>query len=536
MAAKITKNLSKKKPKIPECSEARIVQRISVPVAKALVLETQTVGTSSIPVDSSEDNSDFEKEQDEIEVQMCQRIQQLTIELEDIRKSLLAVARFIQQKKQAEAMTVEVPQIKDDEPSGLLENLLIKVGFEKFKTNFLILDVQGAYGMLLGRPWLRSDKAVQDYANQAPSPTVEVDTKNIKDEIDTIQEEQAQETVKVTDTAQDLQGEQVKSPEKEVAVASEVEKEKSPLKDAVEEREIEDVQLTPAAITGQVPAQQPQDTSSELFDDVNDYAQQMMALTKKMRLAAIERATRAQDLDQVVDALQGELKDCLNAIEDLQAQVKSLKEEAATHQQIKEKLAKEIIEIAALLKEMTEASLASQCNDARAKQPLGMQTEKQLDLKVEQLKRAWRHKELIEQSIMSKYLLQTLQDISTPQGNITLKIVDAQQWINRVSTDLEDKAKTFTQALVNEAVVSYLGDLDNKSNEDKDEEDNEDPAGTSRHQGLDDDDNNDADLLGTSPSRGASTDPPPPSTSHTDPPASTEIDVDHPRDTGALGG
>ncbi|MCO5576859.1 hypothetical protein L7F22_030679 [Adiantum nelumboides] len=202
-------------------------ERTPVPVAEAFLLETQTVGTGSIPVDSSDDNSDSEKEQDEIEIQMCQRIQQLTIELEDIRTSLPAVAKFIKQKKQqAEAMTVEVPQIKDDEvpviqvdyknrkqwelllgvildggagviiigkhmkekmgitnfkpapfrvrmpdqrmvqPSGLLENLHIKVGSEKFKTNFLILDVQGAYGMLLGRPWLRSAKVVQDYANQ----------------------------------------------------------------------------------------------------------------------------------------------------------------------------------------------------------------------------------------------------------------------------------------------------------------------------------------------------------------------------------
>ncbi|MCO5599519.1 hypothetical protein L7F22_053625 [Adiantum nelumboides] len=38
------------------------------------------------------------------------------------------------------------------QPIGLLENLHIKVGSEKFKTSFLILDVQGAYNMLLGRP------------------------------------------------------------------------------------------------------------------------------------------------------------------------------------------------------------------------------------------------------------------------------------------------------------------------------------------------------------------------------------------------
>ncbi|MCO5560292.1 hypothetical protein L7F22_013904 [Adiantum nelumboides] len=71
--------------------------------------------------------------------------------------------------------------------------------------------------------------------------------------------------------------------------------------------------------------------------------------------------------------------------------------------------------------------------------------------------------------------------------------------------------------------------------EDKDEEGNEDPTGTSGHQGLDDDDNDDANLLGICPSRGASTYPPPPSTSHTDPPISTRID-DHPHDTRAAGG
>ncbi|MCO5567664.1 hypothetical protein L7F22_021358 [Adiantum nelumboides] len=105
------------------------------------------------------------------------------------------------------------------------------------------------------------------------------------------------------------------------------------------------------------------------------------------------------------------------------------------------------------------------------------------------------------------------------------------------------KADTFTQALVNEAVVSYLGDLDNKSDEenddddeDKDEEDNEDPASTSGHQGPDDDDNDDADLPSTGPFGGASTDPHPPSASHTDPLASIETDVDHPHDTRAAGG
>ncbi|MCO5602590.1 hypothetical protein L7F22_056724 [Adiantum nelumboides] len=74
-----------------------------------------------------------------------------------------------------------------------------------------------------------------------------------------------------------------------------------------------------------------------------------------------------------------------------------------------------------------------------------------------------------------------------------------------------------------------------KSNDenDEDEEDNEDPAGTSGYQGPDDDDNDDVDLLGTGPSGGTSTDPPPPHTSQTNPPASTRIDFDHPRNTQA---
>ncbi|MCO5569685.1 hypothetical protein L7F22_023401 [Adiantum nelumboides] len=136
---------------------------------------------------------------------------------------------------------------------------------------------------------------------------------------------------------------------------------------------------------------------------------------------------------------------------------------------------------------------------------------------------------------MSKYLLQTLQDINTPQGNITLKIADAQKWMNKVRIDLEDKAKTFTQALVNEAIVSYMGDLDNKSDydenanddDDKEDEDNEEPTGTSGHQGPDDDDNDDTYLPGTGPSsRGTSiAPPPPPPTSQPDPQLPQENDI-----------
>ncbi|MCO5547116.1 hypothetical protein L7F22_000558 [Adiantum nelumboides] len=73
-----------------------------------------------------------------------------------------------------------------------------------------------------------------------------------------------------------------------------------------------------------------------------------------MRLAAIERPNRAKDLDQVVDALQGELEDWMNAIEDLQSQIKTLQDEATQHQQMKEKQALEIESIANLLVQMTE--------------------------------------------------------------------------------------------------------------------------------------------------------------------------------------
>ncbi|MCO5600080.1 hypothetical protein L7F22_054188 [Adiantum nelumboides] len=116
LAAKITENLEKKKPEIPKCSEARSVQWIPVAFTEALLLETQTVDTGSILGNVFEDNNNSKNEQDEIETPMCQRIQQLTVELEDIRRSLSAVANFIKEKKkQAKAMTIEVPQVKDDE-------------------------------------------------------------------------------------------------------------------------------------------------------------------------------------------------------------------------------------------------------------------------------------------------------------------------------------------------------------------------------------------------------------------------------------
>ncbi|MCO5595518.1 hypothetical protein L7F22_049563 [Adiantum nelumboides] len=76
-------------------------------------------------------------------------------------------------------------------------------------------------------------------------------------------------------------------------------------------------------------------------------------------------------------------------------------------------------------------------------------------------------------------------------GTIPLQIYDAQEWINRVRTELEDKVETFSQALVKEVLVSHLQDLEDANEEDEDNEDDdkEEQPGTSRHhQGLDDDD------------------------------------------------
>ncbi|MCO5574937.1 hypothetical protein L7F22_028732 [Adiantum nelumboides] len=99
--------------------------------------------------------------------------------------------------------------------------------------------------------------------------------------------------------------------------------------------------------------------------------------------------------------------------------------------------------------------------------------------------------------------VQNLQDIATPQGTITLEIADAQKWIDRVKTDLDDKAETFSQALVKKVLVAHFQDMDNDDDDDDDDDDDEvdddddeandteDQQGTSRHnQGLDDDDDN----------------------------------------------
>ncbi|MCO5551764.1 hypothetical protein L7F22_005267 [Adiantum nelumboides] len=78
----------------------------------------------------------------------------------------------------------------------------------------------------------------------------------------------------------------------------------------------------------------------------------------------------------------------------------------------------------------------------------------------------------------------------------------------KIDMELKLKMKVqLVQALVNEALVSHLEDLENK--DDDEDEDKENLAGTSGHQGPDDDD--DQGLPGTSPSSGgASNEPPPP--------------------------
>ncbi|MCO5603254.1 hypothetical protein L7F22_057402 [Adiantum nelumboides] len=149
-----------------------------------------------------------------------------------------------------------------------------------------------------------------------------------------------------------------------------------------------------------------------------------------------------------------------------------------------------------------------------------------------------------EHGWMVKVANNSSEDISTPQGNITLRIVDAQEWMNRVRIDLEDKVETFTQAPFNEALASHLGDMDNKSDDEENEEDDDDkevedreePAGTSRHHGHDDD-NDDTNLLGTRPSfGGTSQESPPPPASQPEPPMSTGTDFEKTHEIGTVGG
>ncbi|MCO5602483.1 hypothetical protein L7F22_056615 [Adiantum nelumboides] len=76
----------------------------------------------------------------------------------------------------------------------------------------------------------------------------------------------------------------------------------------------------------------------------------------------------------------------------------------------------------------------------------------------------------------------------------------------RVRTNLEDKAKNFSQALANEVLVSHLQDLEDADEDDKDN-DKEEQSGTPRHhQGPDDDD--DQNDFGVGPSIGGAANEP----------------------------
>ncbi|MCO5597980.1 hypothetical protein L7F22_052069 [Adiantum nelumboides] len=163
--------------------------------------------------------------------------------------------------------------------------------------------------------------------------------------------------------------------------------------------------------------------------------------------------------------------------------------------------------------------------------------QKQTEIKEKQLTKSRRHKDLLKQIVMFKYLVQSLQDMSTLEGNITLKIADAQEWIHWVIADLEDKAETFTHALVNEALVSHLKNLENVDDEEEDgDEDQEDQASASRHPGFDDDKDDDQDQprIGLS-SGGTTTKPPPPPASQPKPPLSKDIEPEQKSATGIIG-
>ncbi|MCO5606651.1 hypothetical protein L7F22_060839 [Adiantum nelumboides] len=132
--------------------------------------------------------------------------------------------------------------------------------------------------------------------------------------------------------------------------------------------------------------------------------------------------------------------------------------------------------------------------------------------KEKQLEKTRKDKELIEQGMMSKYLVQSLQDIASPKGTITLEIADAQAWMDKIKAELEDKAETYTQALVNEIVVEHYQDTLNNEDEDEEEDDDEEKTteGTSGQDPGYDDDNDDQNdpPSGTGPSSsGANTVP-----------------------------
>ncbi|MCO5612293.1 hypothetical protein L7F22_066558 [Adiantum nelumboides] len=93
LAVKITENLEKKKPEVPECSEARTIQKIPIAVAETLLLETQHADTNVVSMDSSDFSINFENEQDEVEIK---RFGEALIIMEAEAVSLGKQAQFLQ--------------------------------------------------------------------------------------------------------------------------------------------------------------------------------------------------------------------------------------------------------------------------------------------------------------------------------------------------------------------------------------------------------------------------------------------------------
>ncbi|MCO5595150.1 hypothetical protein L7F22_049188 [Adiantum nelumboides] len=121
---------------------------------------------------------------------------------------------------------------------------------------------------------------------------------------------------------------------------------------------------------------------------------------------------------------------------------------------------------------------------------------------------------------MAKRILQILQDISSPKGTITLDIKDIQGWIDQVKAELEDKAETYTQALINEVLINHFQDtLENEEEDEGDDEEEEPTEGTSRQDHGSDDDDQDDPPSGPGPSSGgAATKPTNPSDFRSEPP------------------
>ncbi|MCO5557275.1 hypothetical protein L7F22_010836 [Adiantum nelumboides] len=125
---------------------------------------------------------------------------------------------------------------------------------------------------------------------------------------------------------------------------------------------------------------------------------------------------------------------------------------------------------------------------------------KTLKVKEQHLEKTMKDKELIEHEMMSKYLVQSLQDIASPIDTIILEIFDAQEWIRKVKTNLEDKVETFSQALVDEVLINHFQDNMDEEDDDDDGEDQQTKGTSGQGHGLDDDDDQNDPPNGTGPS------------------------------------